>query len=81
MDRRITIGQDLPFEHYVPQVIENYGKAIANGHDHVYEALPRLLTVWYEFGSHYESLPAVSKQNAQASHRPFLNALQAVPGA
>lgn len=37
---------------YVKDVIWNYGMSVQQGHHHIYQALPRLLTVWFEFGTH-----------------------------
>lgn len=62
---RIQIGQDLPFVQYVPQVIRHYGKAVANGHQHIYQTVPRLLTVYFEFGMYCAALPETSRQTAQ----------------
>lgn len=35
----------------VPEVLKNYGQAIRHGHRHIYRSLPRMLTVWFDFGS------------------------------
>lgn len=36
---------------YVPLIITNFSKALQNGHTRLFEALPRLLTVWFDFYS------------------------------
>ena len=37
---------------YVADVIRNYGSSVQHGHRHIYQSVPRLLTVWFEFGTH-----------------------------
>ena len=49
---RILIGEDQPFVEYVADVIRNYGSSVQHGHRHIYQSVPRLLTVWFEFGTH-----------------------------
>ena len=34
-----------------PEVVRNYGRAVQHGHRHIHQALPRMLTVWFDFGS------------------------------
>lgn len=33
------------------QVLESYAASIRLGHRHIYKSLPRLLTLWYDFGT------------------------------
>jgi serine/threonine-protein kinase ATR len=35
----------------VPEVLQNYGRAVQHGHRHIYRSLPRMLTIWFDFGS------------------------------
>ena len=50
--RRIQgLGEDQPYMEIVPEVLKNYGQAIRHGHRHIYRSLPRMLTVWFDFGS------------------------------
>lgn len=52
---------------YVKDVLWNYGMSVQQGHHHIYQALPRLLTVWFEFGTHcVTSMAKPSKQVATA---------------
>ncbi|KAI0562285.1 Protein kinase-like protein [Gracilaria domingensis] len=39
------------YQQYVPGVIRSFAKALSNGHTRMYEALPRMLTVWFDFHS------------------------------
>lgn len=36
---------------YVPLIMTNFSKALQNGHSRLFEALPRLLTVWFDYYS------------------------------
>ena len=33
------------------QVLTTYANSIMRGHRHIYKSLPRLLTLWYDFGT------------------------------
>jgi serine/threonine-protein kinase ATR len=45
-----------PHELYVRQIITNYGQALKHGHSYLFQCLPRILTLWFEFGDHVEQL-------------------------
>lgn len=36
---------------YVPMVIRSFAQALCNGHSRIYEALPRMMTVWFDYHS------------------------------
>lgn len=48
---RIPLGEDQPYLEILPLVLANYGTAVQCGTRHIFESLPRLLTLWFEFGS------------------------------
>lgn len=37
------------YSHHVPMVIQNYARTLCNGHSRIFEALPRMLTVWFDY--------------------------------
>ncbi|XP_068493011.1 serine/threonine-protein kinase ATR isoform X2 [Phaseolus vulgaris] len=39
---------------YVPDVLLFYAKGLHRGHRNLFQALPRLLTLWFDFGSMYQ---------------------------
>ncbi|KAL2323977.1 hypothetical protein Fmac_023035 [Flemingia macrophylla] len=39
---------------YVPDVLLFYAKGLHRGHKNLFQALPRLLTLWFDFGSMYQ---------------------------
>jgi len=47
---RIKLGEDRPHLEFLPEVIKHYGESLVQGHAHVYQSLPRMLTLWFEFG-------------------------------
>lgn len=49
---RIALGEDQPFLEIVKELIRAYGKALHLGHKHIYQAMPRMLTVWFDFGNY-----------------------------
>ncbi|KAA6417036.1 MAG: serine threonine- kinase ATR-like, partial [Trebouxia sp. A1-2] len=52
----IPLGEDQPHLEILPEVIRNYGLAVQYGHQHIFQSLPRLLTLWFDFGSHIKSI-------------------------
>lgn len=50
--RRVTPVEAHVPEHssrYVPHVIKSYARALKNGSSRIFEALPRMLTVWFDY--------------------------------
>ena len=43
------ISQDTACQNYIHQAIMQYASALKVGSKHVYEALPRLLSLWFDF--------------------------------
>ncbi len=41
---------------FVLQVLRSYSESIKLGYRHIYQSLPRLLTLWYDFGSQLQAL-------------------------
>lgn len=48
---KIKLGEDRPYLSFLPEVLRGYGKSIEAGHVHIYRSLPRLLTLWFEYGA------------------------------
>ncbi|KAL3621412.1 hypothetical protein CASFOL_036324 [Castilleja foliolosa] len=47
---------------YLPDVLLYYAKGLHRGHKNLFQALPRLLTLWFDFGNfYYRSNPQSSK--------------------
>ncbi|XP_042464961.1 serine/threonine-protein kinase ATR-like isoform X2 [Zingiber officinale] len=45
--------EEKPWWLYLPDVLLFYAKGLHKGHKNLFQALPRLLTLWFEFGSIY----------------------------
>ena len=48
--RIMGLGKDKAWMDILPEVIKNYGQAVQYGHRQIFQALPRLLTLWTGFG-------------------------------
>ncbi len=48
---RVALVSDRHYLDFLPLVIGHYGRALCCGCAHVYQALPRLLTLWFQIGS------------------------------
>lgn len=66
---RIKLGEDQHHLTFLPNVLQFYGKSVKNGHRHIYRALPRMLTLWFEFGTAMVGEP--TKGNAGLPGRTF----------
>lgn len=44
---RIELARDAHYTELLPQVVDNYVEALARGHRHILQAMPRMLTIWY----------------------------------
>ena len=69
---RIKLGEDRPHLSFLPEVLRNYGKSVQAGSRHIYRSLPRLLTLWFDFGSSMSQSPADSDERSIA---PTIHAL------
>ena len=67
---RIALGEDQPFMEIVPEVLRSYARAVQHGHRHIHQVLPRMLTVWFDFGSacSAQRTPTNNKVPRRTSH-------------
>ena len=45
------IRMDSSCQFYLLSAMDEYGKALKTGQKHLYQAMPRLLTIWFDFNS------------------------------
>lgn len=57
---------------YVPDVLLFYAKGLHKGHKNLFQALPRLLTLWFEFGSIYQRCSSSSGEDMKKVHEKVL---------
>lgn len=48
----LQLGEDRPFLEILPDVIKGYGMSLQHGSEHSSQSLPRMLTLWFEFGTY-----------------------------
>lgn len=65
---RIILGEDQPFMEILHEVLRNYGKSVLHGHKHIYQSMPRMLTIWFEYGNYCSANPAPSGNKVVTSH-------------
>ncbi|WIA34494.1 hypothetical protein OEZ86_012821 [Tetradesmus obliquus] len=58
---RVRTPDDSPLD-YLPQALEHYGESIRAGHKHILQSLPRLLTLYFDFGSKVAASKAVNQK-------------------
>lgn len=50
----MSSNTEKPWWSYLPDVLLFYAKGLHRGHRNLFQALPRLLTLWFDFGSMYQ---------------------------
>ena len=53
---------------YVPDVLLFYAKGLHRGHKNLFQALPRLLTLWFDFGSFYQRSGSSNNKDLKSVH-------------
>lgn len=48
---RVRLGEEQHYMDYLPQILLNYGKSVELGTRHILQTLPRLLTLFFDFGT------------------------------
>ncbi|KAL4421833.1 hypothetical protein ABPG77_001622 [Micractinium sp. CCAP 211/92] len=77
---RIKLGEDRPFLEILPDVIKSYGMSLQHGSEHCSQSLPRVLTLWFEFGTYLHTFrkgqqPTVNEQQAVAAATQAITAI------
>nr|KAJ0216324.1 hypothetical protein LSAT_V11C300104440 [Lactuca sativa] len=63
-----TSNSEKPWWYFLPDVLLFYAKGLHRGHKNLFQALPRLLTLWFEFGSIYQRKGASSNKDMKLVH-------------
>lgn len=59
-----------------PDVLLFYAKGLHRGHKNLFQALPRLLTLWFEFGSIYQRCGSSSNQELKKVHDKVMSIMR-----
>lgn len=65
------LGEDKPYLEILPDVIRGYGLSLTYGAAHASQSLPRLLTLWFDFGTYLHSVRS-AKDGVRTSGLPAL---------
>ncbi|KAI3710823.1 hypothetical protein L2E82_40617 [Cichorium intybus] len=61
-------NSEKPWWYFLPDVLLFYAKGLHRGHKNLFQALPRLLTLWFEFGSIYQRKGSSSNKDMKLVH-------------
>nr|XP_043624485.1 serine/threonine-protein kinase ATR [Erigeron canadensis] len=61
---------------FLPDVLLFYAKGLHRGHKNLFQALPRLLTLWFEFGSIYQRKGSSSKKDMKTVHDKLMSIMR-----
>ncbi|XP_039135080.1 serine/threonine-protein kinase ATR isoform X2 [Dioscorea cayenensis subsp. rotundata] len=68
--------EEKPWWSYLPDVLLFYAKGLHRGHKDLFQALPRLLTLWFEFGSWYLRDGLSSNKSLKTVHTRVLSIMR-----
>ncbi|KAI0514246.1 hypothetical protein KFK09_010281 [Dendrobium nobile] len=69
-------ADEKPWWSYLPDVLLFYAKGLHRGHKNLFQALPRLLTLWFEFGSMYHRDVSSTNKPMKAVHARVLSIMR-----
>ncbi|PKA50257.1 Serine/threonine-protein kinase ATR [Apostasia shenzhenica] len=72
----INTADERPWWSYLPDVLLFYAKGLHKGHKNLFQALPRLLTLWFEFGSMYHRDGSSSNKTMKTVHTRVLSIMR-----
>ncbi|RLN13077.1 serine/threonine-protein kinase ATR [Panicum miliaceum] len=68
--------KEKPWWELLPGVLLYYAKALHKGHKNLFQALPRMLTLWFEFGSIYAQDKSSSDHHMKEIHGRVLSLIR-----
>ncbi|XP_058072546.1 serine/threonine-protein kinase ATR isoform X2 [Magnolia sinica] len=71
-----TSAEEKPWWSYLPDVLLFYAKGLHRGHKNLFQALPRLLTLWFEFGSKYHRDGLASNKALKTIHGRIMSVMR-----
>ncbi|XP_010266921.1 PREDICTED: serine/threonine-protein kinase ATR isoform X2 [Nelumbo nucifera] len=72
----INTNTERPWWSYLPDVMLNYAKGLHRGHKNLFQALPRLLTLWFDFGSKYPRVDSSSNKDLRNVHGKVMSIMR-----
>ncbi|KAJ7539120.1 hypothetical protein O6H91_11G077400 [Diphasiastrum complanatum] len=61
---------------YLPDALLFYAKGLHKGHRHLFQALPRLLTLWFEFGTVYQGETMTKDKGVKTIHARVMSIMR-----
>ena len=52
---------------FVVHVVKNFGQSLLYGNQYIYQSMPRLLTLWLDYGAHVSELERSNKVGKAAA--------------
>lgn len=71
-----SAADEKPWWSNLPDVLLFYAKGLHKGHKNLFQALPRLLTLWFEFGSIYHKDGSSSNKSMKTVHTRVLSIMR-----
>ncbi|XP_055815485.1 serine/threonine-protein kinase ATR isoform X2 [Solanum dulcamara] len=72
----ISMNTERSWWSYLPDVLLFYAKGLHRGHRNLFQALPRLLTLWFDFGSVYHISSSRANKELKTIHGKVLSIMR-----
>ncbi|XP_048234616.1 serine/threonine-protein kinase ATR isoform X1 [Ricinus communis] len=76
LGRRAVPNTEKHWWYHVPDVLLFYAKGLHKGHKNLFQALPRLLTLWFDFGSIYLRCGSSSDEDMKKVHGKVMSIMR-----
>lgn len=70
------LNTEKPWWVYLPEVLLFYAKGLNRGHKNLFQALPRLLTLWFDFGSVYQQSGSSLNKDLKSVHGKVMSIMR-----
>ncbi|KAL9238429.1 hypothetical protein vseg_012850 [Gypsophila vaccaria] len=72
----ISTNNEKPWWVYLPEALLFYAKGLHRGHKNLFQALPRLLTLWFDFGSIYQQSGSSTNKEMKKVHEKVMSIMR-----
>eukprot|EP00798_Chlamydomonas_sp_ICE-L_P024092 gene24092-9666_t len=73
---KVALGEELQYYEYLPHIITFYGRSIEAGYRHILQSMPRLLTLYCDFGNEQVTKKGVVQQKERNSSNQVTNLMR-----
>ncbi|KAK9690702.1 hypothetical protein RND81_09G148200 [Saponaria officinalis] len=72
----VNLNAEKPWWVYLPEALLFYAKGLHRGHKNLFQALPRLLTLWFDFGSVFQQGSSSTNKELKKAHEKVMSIMR-----